>query len=777
MPGWTKYCDHAVASFILDQWEQWPGAGVCVAHGRVIGLDVDTDRDDVAAAVLRAIEPSPVKRRGSKGYMGYYRPGGGLDDLTARVRWYDGDSVVCEILLHGTQSVIPPTVHPDTDKPYQWLTDETLTDTSIDELPELTGDHVKRLDSELGKLGLTRKAPRRARITDYERPGVSDHDLEVSVWRSLNNRALEPSAIDQWWPALDMPKTRQRGVGAWEAVPFWRPSGSGRPIGDRNPNLRAVPSGIVDFGADRSYTPINVVMAARDCSDAAAKEWLEQYVRGEDIRIMDVTSPQPQPCENAPTPSSPGRQELHHTSQDEPQGHAPVPPERMARWLAAPVFHSTRSYQKIKPVQIPMKAEFEALVPREIQPFPIANFGADCPGLLGQVATHLDDASATATEAGGLAIALPLLGAVMGRAYATPTGLRTNIYSVALGGSGTGKTSLVNPAKELMRLARVEHIIGQDRIASGSGLLKMLVSEPTRICFLDEFGHMLQQIGLPGSGVHAKQIVSEFTQLFSAARSLYTGTAYATREPEQIDCPHLCLFGMATPDQFWRAFGSSSLEDGSIARYLIFPIGQAASKDPDFRFQGDTSDAIRDVTEAVSSRVSGNLGHSELCTARMTGPVEKARHALIQTMDGCAEYAEHNAIKGAPAILRRVAENAIKIALISAVGRDPVSPVIEAKDFDIGHAIARWSANTMITNIASHIADNQLERDVNDVERFVRQAGEKGRVWRELQRRFRRIRKRDLQEIIEGLEEEGSIRVHVERGQRGGHPLKTLLAT
>ena len=334
MPRWTKYCDNAVASFILDQWEQWPGAGVCVAHGGVIGLDVDTDRDDVAAAVLRAIEPSPVKRRGSKGYMGYYRPGGGLDDLTVRVRWHDGKKVVCEILLHGTQSVIPPTVHPDTGKPYQWLTDETLENTDIGELPELTGDHVGRLDTELGKLGLTRKAPRRARITDHERPGAGSHDLEVPAWRSLNNRALEPSAIDQWWPALGMPKTRQRGAGAWEAIPFWRHSGSGRPTGDRNPNLKVAPGGVVDFGADRSYTPVDAVMAARDCSDTAAKEWLEQYVRGEDIRIMDVTAPEPGPRENGPDPASSVR-ESHHAPRDEPPIRDPAQPDRPAGWLVA----------------------------------------------------------------------------------------------------------------------------------------------------------------------------------------------------------------------------------------------------------------------------------------------------------------------------------------------------------------------------------------------------------------------------------------------------------
>ena len=46
---------------------------------------------------------------------------------------------------------------------------------------------------------------------------------------------------------------------------------------------------------------------------------------------------------------------------------------------------------------------------------------------------------------------------------------------------------------------------------------------------------------------------------------------------------------------------------------------------------------------------------------------------------------------------------------------------------DYGHAIAWWNAGVMIANIASYIADNQIERDVNDVERFITEAGGDGR--------------------------------------------------
>jgi len=60
----------------------------------------------------------------------------------------------------------------------------------------------------------------------------------------------------------------------------------------------------------------------------------------------------------------------------------------------------------------------------------------------------------------------------------------------------------------------------------------------------------------------------------------------------------------------------------------------------------------------------------------------------------------------------------MRIALISAVGRNPYAPVIAKREFDIGHALAHRSATMMIHNIVCHIADNQTERDLNDVERF-----------------------------------------------------------
>ncbi|WP_425070659.1 bifunctional DNA primase/polymerase [Sagittula sp. S175] len=742
MPGWQKYCRDMAPEFVHSTWERWPDAGVCVAHGAVIGLDLDTDRRDVAEALHKAVTPPTVRRRGQKGWLGYYRPGAGLDGLVARVRWYDpkedGKRPVVELLLEGTQSVLPPTIHPGTGRPYTWLTPDTLEDTEIGDLPIFTGDDLAALDREFSAIGLTRQAPRRVTQADYDRPAATDHDLEKPFGRSLNDRAME--AIDQWWPALDMPKSRQRGFGAWEAVPFWRSSGSGRPITERNPNLRATPRGIVDFGADRSYTPVDVVMAARDCSFTSAAEWLQQFVRPEVGGVGEMPLPIPNPMvSEIPTPS-------------------PSRPEIPERWEPMPVFAGTRSFHVIKPVAMPSDAAWEAMVPREAPPFPIQDFGI-CDGLLGAVASHIDAASATATEAGALAVALPLLGAIFGRAYATPTNLRTNVYTVALGGSGTGKTTLVSPAKELLITAQARDVMGEDRFASGSGVLTMLRQGPRRVSFLDEFGHMLQQIGSPGAGAHYRQIVTEFTALYSAANTVFAGTAYADGRDTSIDYPHLCLFGMATPEQFWRAFGSSSLEDGSIARYLVFPLGETGAKEPDASGISAVSEAIREAQKAMAARVTGNLGVVGIKVAPLDDYAEKSRAALKEKEQAFALYAEKNGVRGGPAILRRVTENALKIALISAVGRNPSEPEIDSRDMQIGHALAWWSACVMIRNIASHVADNQLERDVNDVERKIMAAGSEGIMKGKLKDRCRNIGKRAFDEIVEGLVEAGAVRL------------------
>jgi hypothetical protein len=116
-------------------------------------------------------------------------------------------------------------------------------------------------------------------------------------------------------------------------------------------------------------------------------------------------------------------------------------------------------------------------------------------------------------------------------------------------------------------------------------------------------------------------------------------------------------------------------------------------------------------------------------------------------------------MRGVGPVLLRVAENAVKIALVSAIGREPLAPVVTMDDFERAHLLARWSACEMVRNIGSHIADNQVERDVNEVERRILKSGPDGILKGRLKDQVRAIRKREFDDIVASLEESGRIAI------------------
>jgi hypothetical protein len=160
----------------------------------------------------------------------------------------------------------------------------------------------------------------------------------------------------------------------------------------------------------------------------------------------------------------------------------------------------------------------------------------------------------------------------------------------------------------------------------------------------------------------------------------------------------------------------------------------------------------------------------------ITAKAEAHRLRLRGAMAGCADYAEMHGIKGAAPILRRVAENATKIALVSAVGRSPFKPLITMDDFDIGHVIARWSARVMIRNIALFVADNETERNVNAIERLVLTGGTKGIVWRRVVEKTRRMKTQERNDAINVLIEQGVLRCESTPAIGGGHATKRYFA-
>ena len=104
---------------------------ICGELSGVIAVDIDLVDPDLINRVLAILPPSEIRKRGAKGLTLFYRYQGEINQKL----FYDGGTAV-ELLSTGNQTVLPPSIHPDTKLPYKWDY-QGLTDISSYDLPLL----------------------------------------------------------------------------------------------------------------------------------------------------------------------------------------------------------------------------------------------------------------------------------------------------------------------------------------------------------------------------------------------------------------------------------------------------------------------------------------------------------------------------------------------------------------------------------------------------------------------------------------------------------------
>lgn len=272
--GWNDYCTTRPSQFQINMWSKWPNAGVGVACGMGL-ICIDIDFEECMAPLLAILPISHVQKKGRKGVSLFYR--GNTDVIRSRnFRTPDRVGLV-DLLSEGKQTVLPPSIHPDTGEPYYWWTDDTLLDTPLEDLTELPDDIADRIGEVLKQFGYDPDGDRKASHgRDAKRYVASAGGSDATtMFHRANDAAL--TNLHAWVPKLGLRRCFRSGAG-FKAVAEWRPSGSGRAFHLRHANLSFTTQGIRDFGDGRGYSPIDVVMEAHRVPAGAALEWLAPFV-------------------------------------------------------------------------------------------------------------------------------------------------------------------------------------------------------------------------------------------------------------------------------------------------------------------------------------------------------------------------------------------------------------------------------------------------------------------------------------------------------------------
>jgi hypothetical protein len=256
-----------------------PGAGVAVRTGKQRSgtylIAIDLDDNDVAIAAMDLL-PYAVAKIGARGTTIFLRS----DKPIPSRNFFARGELKAQILSDRHATVIPPTIHPDTKCPYTWDTDNTLFNNSPARLP-LAPDNLNELILQaIANAGHTPDP-----VEEPKEMPEGGYD-EGSPFAELNALALRN--LPKWIMDVGIPRCRRTtGPCNYEGVAGWRPSLKGRALEDRELNLRiSGTKGIKDWGTNKGYSALDLVMAARSCSLSEAFDWLSERVKPQaDIEV------------------------------------------------------------------------------------------------------------------------------------------------------------------------------------------------------------------------------------------------------------------------------------------------------------------------------------------------------------------------------------------------------------------------------------------------------------------------------------------------------------
>lgn len=182
--GWQKFSESLPDQHIVDLWQKDFVQGkinlgvVCGKASNLIALDIDVDDQEL----YKIIPPSSVRKRGGKGEVRFFR----YNESQFSESRHFTDSFGCgvlDILSTGTQTVLPPSLHPETGKPYIWLTEDTLFNTKSDDLPMLESNWLEDFNNWLNR--------RNAMIEKVKGSVQSNYDQSKRVVGGRNNKLKE----------------------------------------------------------------------------------------------------------------------------------------------------------------------------------------------------------------------------------------------------------------------------------------------------------------------------------------------------------------------------------------------------------------------------------------------------------------------------------------------------------------------------------------------------------------------------------------------------------
>lgn len=722
---WSKHCTRDTTTFETGVWSKWPGCAVGIACGNVVAVDIDILDADIAHAVqaraLAELGPTPAIRVGkAPKRLLVYRCAKPIKPIKRHP---------IEVLGVGNQFVAFA-IHPDTGQPYQWI-DEPLDDMPLTSLPAVTEEGLRAFLDGVSSLipdchKVSRLGPDRSGDYYYAHGGELGGTLEA-VSAALAYIPNDDLPYDDWI-RIGLALKGALGEAGYSLWRDWSAQ-SGKDVpkatdkawaGFRPSRIGA--GSIYYYAQQNGWFPGSSLILSASVAAAVGSVDVSGFAHADTV------------------PSEPVN--VHAESTPE-IGVVAAVQEREPVFVDAPAFITA------------------------------------APGLLGELTRWITSTATIPQPALALGAALTFLGSLAGQRWKLDRpDTRSNIYVVALAGSGSGKEHPRSMIKMLCAEAGLKDFISED-VASSSGMFAQLYRHNCRVYLIDELGHFISGVFGKNTAHYRADIMTKLTTLWSSAHTYLQGQERSELREESgkrqdIDQPCVCVYGSTVPERFWEAIASGAISDGSMARWLVMPVAEdypernRAPADPRagmpsvpvLRFLTGVAEpdtfAVAAALAAVQQPPGTRGPKGELIPAKKATPQPQVVPSTDDADayndrladDGHALKREH-AGKPTAAVAARWHEHIRRVALVAAVADNPVFPVLTVAHLMWARELVDWCVCRMLAGVREYVADSPFEAATKRVLRAI--DANPGITKSELTRRMQSIDRRTYQDALAHL--------------------------
>lgn len=309
--------------------------------------------------------------------------------------------------------------------------------------------------------------------------------------------------------------------------------------------------------------------------------------------------------------------------------------------------------------------------------------------------------------------AMALQSFLAGRKVCTAGDLRTNLYLLALAGSGTGKEFPRKVNSQVLFQTGQSGSLG-DKFASGEGIQDSLVRTGRMLFQNDEMDGVLRQINSDRENSR-ESIPNILLTLYTSASDVYPIRVKANqKEAIHVDQPHLTLFGTATPQYFYEALSKRMLTNGFFARLNIIDVGK--------RGKGQTPGSARDLPEEILEIAkwwtefepgTGNFlnFHPKPLRVPFTPEAESAINELREQTEVEYDIADDAGDEVSRTAWSRTCEHAKKLALIYACSENHLEPQISFETVQWASEFALHQTRRQLYLASVHVAENPFHKE------------------------------------------------------------------